>query len=109
MNNRPIYHKLYADMIRDKYPEKMFICEMYLQKTDWTALDVINVNQLLFGEKKNSETIAVDQKHRAYDRKSIEQILQYQKINMLNNRQLANKFGLSRNTVAKWKRLFQFS
>lgn len=30
--NRPFYHKLYADMIKHKYPEKIEICESYLQK-----------------------------------------------------------------------------
>lgn len=108
MNNRPVYNKLYADMIRDKYPEKESECIHYLQKSNWTALDVICVNQLLFGAKKDRKSVAFDQKHRAYDVESIQLILCYQKENMLNNKQLAIKFGLSRNTVAKWKKVFRY-
>ena len=105
MDNRPFYHKLYADLIRDKYPDKMPDCSGYLQKENWTALDVIQVNELLFGSKMRVG-LSIDKKHRAYDKESIQQILIYQQNNMLNNNQIANKYGLSRNTVAKWKKLY---
>ena len=105
MKNRPLYHKLYADMIREKYPEKEASCSSYLKKENWTALDVIQVNTILFAEQHKQMEIASDQKHRAYDIESVRQILRYQQINGLNNKQLADKFCLSRNTVAKWRRL----
>lgn len=105
MDNRPYYHKLYADLIRDKYPGKEKDCSAYLQKENWTALDVIHINELLFGVKKK-EHQSIDKKHRSYDLESIEQILLYQQNNMLNNNQVANKYGLSRNTISKWRRLF---
>ncbi|HUH25918.1 MAG TPA: helix-turn-helix domain-containing protein [Flavobacterium sp.] len=49
----------------------------------------------------------MNQKYRSYDKATIIEILNYQKKNGLNNTQLANHFKLSRNTVAKWERLFQ--
>lgn len=106
MENRPLYRKLYADMIRDKYPECEALCKHYFKKQHWTALDVLEVNQLLFSKKKNKQGVSVDQKHRAYDEESIKQILLYQQKNGLNNSQIANKYGLSRNTISKWRRLF---
>ncbi|MDR1706793.1 MAG: hypothetical protein LBR46_02190 [Prevotella sp.] len=105
MDNRPFYHKLYADLIREKCPGKEQECFFYLQKENWTALDVIKVNELLFGSKKRADQ-SIDKKHRSYDQESIKQILMYQCNNMLNNNEVANKYGLSRNTIAKWKKLF---
>lgn len=106
-NKRPRYRKLYTDMIRDKYPEKMSVCNTLLQKENWTALDVIHISQLLFGEDKDRKGIASDQKHRSYDLKSIREILDCQVENKLNNKQIANKYRLSRNSVSKWKKLFR--
>lgn len=106
MENRPLYHKLYADMIREKYPDKEACCSSYLKKENWTALDVIQINAILFAKHHKQMEIASDQKHRAYDKESVRQILRYQQVNRLNNKQLADKFRLSRNTVAKWRKLF---
>lgn len=106
MNNRPFYHKLYSDLIRDKFPEKETDLKQYLKKKNWTALDVIQVNEFLFGADKDKQDQAIDKKHRAYDQDSIKQILLYQKKNKLSNTALANRYGLSRNSIAKWKKLF---
>lgn len=107
MENRPFYHKLYADMIRDKYPDRKQKCADYLNKKDWTALDVIKVNTILFAKKQGHNEISSDQRHRAYDQKSIKQMLYEQKKDKLNNKELAVKYKLSRNTVAKWRKLFE--
>lgn len=107
MYNRPYYHKLYADMIRDKYPENEQICSHYLKKENWTALDVIRVNELLFPSEKRKKHIETRNRHRAYDVESIKKILCYQHMNKLNNNQLASHFVISRNTIAKWKKMFQ--
>lgn len=48
----------------------------------------------------------MNQKYRSYDKATIIEILNYQKKNSLNNTQLSNHFKLSRNTVTKWKTLF---
>ena len=106
MNEKPLYQKLYADMIRDKYPDKENLLKQFLKKESWTTLDVIEVNDLLFGLDKNKNSVRRAMKHRAYDEESVKQILEYQKKNKLNNTQLANKYNLSRNTVKKWKDIF---
>lgn len=104
--NRPLYHKIYTDMIRDKYPDREENCRDYLNKKNWTALDVIRVNMILFSKKQGHKEILSGQRHRAYDEESIKQMLQDQKENMLNNKELSTKYKLSRNTVAKWKKIF---
>jgi hypothetical protein len=106
MENRPYYHKLYADLIRDKYPDREADCRIYLQKENWTALDVIRVNELLFRQPKHGTDKRTDQMHRAYDRQSIQQILLYQQANRMNNKEIACMYSISRNTIAKWKKLF---
>ena len=106
MDNKPFYSKLYADIIRDKYPEKELSCLAYLSKENWTALDVIEVNEFLFGSKKQKGDVRIDRKHRSYDTQSICQILRYQQNNKLNNNEVARTYGVSRNTIAKWKTLF---
>lgn len=106
MDNRPFYHKLYADMIRDKYPDKEMLCSKFLQKEIWTALDVIQVNDILFGSSKQKSDVRMDMMHRSYDKQSILYILEYQQKNKLNNNQIADKYGLSRNTIGKWRKLF---
>ena len=105
-NNKPFYHLLYRDMIRDKYPEKAHLCSAYLEKTDWNSLDVIQVNKILFENEKDKKGIAIDQKHRAYDMDSIKAILREQRDNNMYNCQIANKYRISRNTISKWKLLF---
>lgn len=99
--NRPYYQKLYADMIRDKYPEKASCCAKFFKKDTWIALDIININKILFGESE------LDKQHRAYDEQSIMYILQYQYDNSLYNYEVAQEFGISRNTLTKWKIAYQ--
>ncbi|MBK5719844.1 hypothetical protein JGH11_03050 [Dysgonomonas sp. Marseille-P4677] len=77
MENRPFYHKLYADMIREKYPDLEQSCANYLNKKNRTTLDVIEINTILFAKKQ--EVIAFNQRHRVYDQ---ECILREQKENM---------------------------
>jgi DNA-binding transcriptional regulator YiaG len=46
-----------------------------------------------------------NQKFRSYKIPDIQKILDYQNKYQLNNSQFANHFQLSRNTVAKWKKM----
>lgn len=103
MNIYPNYNRIYKDLIELKYPEKKVICEVYLQKKVLSALDVIKLNYLLFSDESDS----FNQKLRSYDEKAILEILLFQKINELNNTQVASYFKLSRNTITKWKKVFK--
>lgn len=98
---KPNYKKIYTDLILMKFPEKKKVCNVFLQKEELSELDVISLEQLIFGNK-NIE----NKKHRSYEKSTIFRILDFQKKNKLNNSQLAKHFGLSRNTITKWKKIF---
>ncbi|ASK32849.1 transposase [Chryseobacterium sp. T16E-39] len=101
----PDYGKIYSDLIDVKYPEKKAEYLFFLQKKRYSALDIINFNTLLF--KKNDRAVFVfNQKHRFYDKKTILEILNYQKENRLNNMETARHFKISRNSLSKWKKIF---
>lgn len=86
-------------------PPKRENLSINLRKKELLVLDIIKLNQLIF-ENNNKETEVFNQRHRSYSRSDIFQILDYQKKYKYNNTQLANHFKLSRNTVAKWKKMF---
>ena len=100
---KPDYKRIYNDLIDKKYPERREEFKFILEKKKLSILDIIKLNQKIFGEK---EDFILNQKHRSYDKTSILEIMDYQKKNKLNNKQLALKFNMSRNTIAKWKKLF---
>ncbi|SFN47507.1 hypothetical protein SAMN05421741_1065 [Paenimyroides ummariense] len=102
----PNYKRIYEDLLDRKYPHKKEVCKSVLAKEKLNSMDVFLLNNLIF-DKETKEENENDQKYRSYDKTSILKILQYQAKNKLNNTQLADHFGLSRNTVAKWKKMFQ--
>lgn len=104
LNNRPNYKLIYKDFIEKKHPHKLSVCAPFFKKKIWTDLDVIKLNKILLGASR--ESISKNQKYKSYDKKTILEILNYQKKNNLNNIQIANHFNISRNTLAKWKNCF---
>ncbi len=97
----PQYKKIYTDLIEKKFPYKKEELSAFLDKPILDTIDVIWLNEKLFG-KKNT----INQKYRSYGKSDIFKILQYQKKHKLNNMKLAAHFKLSRNTVSKWKKMF---
>lgn len=102
----PDYKRIYNDIIIMKYPYKKKKCEFILDKPQLTSLDIIKLNSLIF---ENTEMQVFNQRHKSYNLHVIKEILLYQRKNNLNNTQLASHFRLSRNTVAKWKRLYSYT
>ena len=100
--NQPDYKKIYADIIKRRFPEKSIDCKALLQKEELSTLDIITLNKKIFGNSGKDYEI-FNQRHRSYKPSSIKYILNYQKKNNLNNTQLALHFKLSRNTIAKWR------
>ncbi|MEI3788862.1 MULTISPECIES: helix-turn-helix domain-containing protein [unclassified Chryseobacterium] len=96
----PDYIKIYSDLIIMKYPEKVEECQYYLSKKKLSTLEVIKLNEIIFGK------VYTNQKYRSYDHSTIIAILDYQKTNRMNDSELANHYSLSRNTVKKWKEKF---
>ncbi|MDR6462658.1 helix-turn-helix domain-containing protein [Chryseobacterium sediminis] len=106
MNNlSPDYKLIYQDIISKKYPHKKAKCEDILNKKELSVLDIIRLNSLIF-DILHEDTFIFNQRLRSYDRSAILEILNYQKINSLNNTKVAQTFNLSRNTIAKWKKMF---
>jgi hypothetical protein len=102
MKQYPNYNKIYEDLIEQKYPDREVSCKALLKKDVLSSLDVIKLNNLLFSNGLHR----FNQKLRSYDESAILEILQYQKINKLSNTTVASHFKLSRNTLTKWKRLY---
>jgi len=103
--NFPNYKRIYKDILSKKYPEKEKKCKYILEKEEISVLDIIKINEIIFGINDKEEFIN-NQKHRSYDQSAVIEILNYQKKNNLNNSQLATHFKLSRNTIAKWRKNF---
>ena len=80
----PNYKRIFMDIIRLKYPHKEKTCKSLLNKQELQTLDIIKLNQAIFGIK-NKESFAFNQSHRSYNKKTINEILNYQKKNKLNN------------------------
>ncbi len=99
------YETLYMDMLNDLYPDKLPVCQGILNKKRLSIVDILELNRLISVEK-NGKNSRFNQKFRSYSKEDILLILDYQKKNKLNNSQLANHFKLSRNSVAKWKKMF---
>ncbi|MDR6462663.1 helix-turn-helix domain-containing protein [Chryseobacterium indologenes] len=101
----PDYNQIYKDIINKKYPSRKEECEFLLNKDNLSILDIIELNNKIFGLPDHI-TEAFNQSHRSYDKYSVLMMLQYQKRNKLTNSQLAKHFKLSKNTVTKWRKLF---
>ncbi|UKB77667.1 helix-turn-helix domain-containing protein [Chryseobacterium sp. MEBOG07] len=101
----PDYIRIFKDMIQIKYPEKEKECQILLNKKKLSSLDILLLNEKIFGIE-NRETQVFNQVHRSYDKEAIAEILEYQKKNKLNNSEVANNIKMSRNTIAKWKKIF---
>lgn len=101
---KPDYIRIYKDIIK-KYPDRMGICSSFLKKKELTAIEVIKLNQLIFGNS-DKEMEKDNQKHRSYSKSDILDILEYKRKMKLNNSQLANYYKMSRNTITKWEKVF---
>lgn len=100
---KPNYKKIYEDLIKYKYPEKIEACRSFFEKSELNFIDVININSII---SKTANTKSGNQKYRAYDKSAIIHILEYQKKNKLTNIQTSIHFKISRNTIGKWKKIF---
>lgn len=105
MEKMPDYKRIYTDILDTRFPHKKKDCESILNKEVLSHLDVIDLNTIIYGAV-TAENWKFDKRHRSYNQDTIMEILQHQKKNKLSNRQLASHYKLSRNTVARWKKLF---
>jgi DNA-binding protein Fis len=101
----PNYNKIYSDLIERKFPERRIELNSLLSKEINTSLKFIEIHRSIFTHERK-EIYAFNQKLHSYDQISIRKIIEYQKMNKLNNTQTSKLFGISRNTLAKWKSQF---
>ncbi|MBT2621237.1 helix-turn-helix domain-containing protein [Chryseobacterium sp. ISL-6] len=101
----PDYKKIYTDLITLKYPDLLDRCKHFLEKDKLLAYDVMQLSGIITG-KSDKETDLFNAKHKSYDVWTISKILNFQKENHCSNQELATKFGTSRNTITKWKKVF---
>ncbi|GAB0157164.1 hypothetical protein CHRYSEOSP005_24340 [Chryseobacterium sp. Alg-005] len=102
----PFYSKIYQDIIIEKFPEMLNDKEIINRLNNIQAVeDVIALNEKLF----KKENIRDNQKLKSYDQKTIIKILEYQKKHNLSNTYISQRYKLSRNTVARWKKNFKLS
>lgn len=104
--SQPNYKRIYSDIIEQKFPHKKEDCKKLLQKKMLSALDIMELNSKIFGSRDQNQK-KINQKLRSYNESDILSILNYQKNHRMNNLQVAEHFGLSRNTMTKWRRMFQ--
>lgn len=100
---QPNYKNIYADIILEKFPHKISECRILLEKTILSAIDIISLNEKIYGGTARQQQ-QNNQKFKSYSKRDILEILDYQKMQQLNNSELAIHFKLSRNTIAKWKK-----
>ncbi|WP_379963124.1 helix-turn-helix domain-containing protein [Epilithonimonas sp. UC225_85] len=101
----PNYTNIYRDLILEKFPEKLEsdVIKNFFSKSEHSNLEIIRVNDFIYS---HATTFYENQRLKSYDKKSILKILKYQKANELTNVCVSLEYKLSRNTVAKWKKLF---
>lgn len=101
----PNYKKIYTDILNKKHPDKISVCQSILNKKKLSTSDIILLNTMIFGVQ-DKETMVFNQRHRSYCEDTIREIIDYQKKNNLNNTQVALQLKLSRNSIAKWKKIY---
>ena len=99
----PNYKNIYLDIISKKFPSKTDTYEKILSKKILSNYDVIVLNKELFPNAKNQTE---NQKLKSYTKETILKILDYQKVKKLNITELARHFSISRNTIAKWRKIY---
>ncbi|MFV0190169.1 helix-turn-helix domain-containing protein [Empedobacter falsenii] len=99
---KPNYQKIYQDIIKRNFPEKIEQTKKLLKK-NMNVLDIMKVSEIL-----NANKTVENQKHKSYDLNSVLEILKFQQKNNYTNTYTADKFKISRNTVAKWRKIYEY-
>jgi len=100
----PDYQKIYWDMILKQSPDRITEFSSFFEKKKICVLDVLKINNTLFSNS-DRETKMLNSRLVSYDETAIFEILEYQKKYNLSNAKIGEEFNVSRNTIAKWKRV----
>jgi len=103
---RPNYTKIYQDMLKQDYPDKLKDPKIVtLLKKLNTTEDILKFNDKLFEQSRESQQN--NQKLKTYDKKTMLKLLQYQKKHEFSTSYMSRKYKISRTTLAKWKKMFE--
>lgn len=103
---RPNYTKIYEDMLKQDYPDKLKDPKILtLLKKLNTTEDILKFNDKLFEQSRESQQN--NQKLKTYDKKTMLKLLQYQKKHEFSTSYMSRKYKISRTTLAKWKKMFE--
>lgn len=103
INVQPDFSRIYNDIIK-LFPDKKNSCDHLLKKRNLSALEIIRLNKLIFGEN-DKESELFNRRHRCYKEIDIQCILEEKKRLALNNTQIAKRYNISRNTINKWNKI----
>jgi len=92
------YKNLYTDIVHDLNIEDSLLIDSINTIANYS--DVKTIDQSIFDNEYSNQDL------KSFDEHMIKKILQEQKKDSLNNSQIALKYKLSRNTIAKWKKYF---
>ncbi len=104
MKMKPNYSKIYHDLLKEQYPEKLKDSKVKeLLKSLNTSDEVIKFNDKIFKQSKESQEN--NQKLRTYDKETMLKILNYQKQHGFSSNYISKQYKISRTTIAKWKKI----
>ncbi|KQS91834.1 hypothetical protein ASG21_05075 [Chryseobacterium sp. Leaf394] len=100
---KPNYTRIYLDLIKYRQKENL-VSDSVLKKiyNIKMANDIFEIERALFG----NNNFADNQKLKSYDETTVKIVLNHQRKNKLSNLELSNKYKISRNTIAKWKKIY---
>ncbi|MXS72429.1 helix-turn-helix domain-containing protein [Flavobacteriaceae bacterium W22] len=103
---RPNYNKIYQDLLKMQYPEKLECPKVREQLTRLDSTEeILKLNEKLF--KPTKETAKTNQQLKTYDKKTMLKLLSYQKKHDLSTSFMSRKYKISRTTFSKWKKILE--
>ncbi len=104
------YKSLYLDFIDDtefeSHIDKSFLKESVMKIDEITSREIYKLNTLIREYSKSEYTWIQYQQLKSYDKDHILRVLKEQKEYDLSNSEISRKYNMSRNTIARWKRIF---
>lgn len=100
---KPNYTRIYLDLIKYKNKEQT-VSKALIDKINNIRIvkDILDIEKELF----KNEDLEYNQKLKCYDESTVKVLLDHQKANNLTNVEIGNKYKISRNTIAKWKKIY---
>jgi len=92
------YRNLYRDIVHDLNIEDSLLINRINNINNYS--DVKTVDEYIFNNKYSNQVF------KSFDEHMIKKILSEQKKDSISDRQIAFKYKISRNTIAKWKKYF---